>query len=53
MSSDPDKKNLTNDEFLDKHIAKSIKVSDKDIDGFIKGRGRMITDDNHIYEGDY
>jgi protein-disulfide isomerase len=38
MTTDPDKKNLSNDEFLDKHIAKGIKVSDKDIDAFIKER---------------
>jgi protein-disulfide isomerase len=38
MNQDPDKKNLTNDEFLDKHIAKSVKVTDAQVDAFIKER---------------
>lgn len=38
MNQDPDKKNLTNDEFLDKHIAKGIKISDSEIEKFIKDR---------------
>ncbi|MFZ4714601.1 MAG: DsbA family protein [Bacteriovoracaceae bacterium] len=38
MASEPEKKNMTNDEFMDKHIAKNIKISDKEIDAFIKER---------------
>lgn len=38
MNQDPDKKNLSNDEFLDKYIAKNIKVSDADVEKFIKER---------------
>jgi len=38
MNQDPDKKNLTNDEFLDKHIAKSLKITDAQVDAFIKER---------------
>jgi protein-disulfide isomerase len=38
IESDPKKKNLTNDQFLDKYIAKSISVSNKDIQKFIKQR---------------
>lgn len=38
MNQDPDKKNLTNDEFLDKHIAKSVKITDAQVDAFIKER---------------
>jgi protein-disulfide isomerase len=36
MTNHPDKKNLSNDEFLDKIIAKNLKISDKSIDAFIK-----------------
>jgi protein-disulfide isomerase len=36
MDKDPNKKNLSNDEYLDKYIAKGVNVSDKDIDAFIK-----------------
>jgi protein-disulfide isomerase len=35
MEADPNKKGLTNDQFLDKYIASSIKIADKDIDTFI------------------
>ena len=38
MNSDPAKKDLTNDEFLDKHIAKNIKITDAEIEKFIKDR---------------
>jgi protein-disulfide isomerase len=38
MAQDSDKKNLTNDEFLDKFIAKNIKVTDADVEKFIKDR---------------
>jgi protein-disulfide isomerase len=38
MNQDPDKKGLTNDEFLDKYIAKNIKISDADVEKFIKDR---------------
>jgi len=38
MNQDPDKKGLTNDEFLDKHIAKTVKVTDAQIEAFIKER---------------
>lgn len=38
MNQDPDKKNLTNDEFLDKHIAKNVKVTDAQVNAFIKER---------------
>lgn len=38
MNQDPDKKNLSNDEFLDKHIAKGVKVTDAEIEKFIKDR---------------
>lgn len=36
MDKDPRKKGLSNDEYLEKYIAKNVKVSDKDIDAFIK-----------------
>lgn len=36
MDKDPNKKNLSNDEYLDKYIAKNIKVGEGDIDAFIK-----------------
>jgi protein-disulfide isomerase len=35
MSKDPNKKGLSNDEYMDKVIAKGLKISDKDIDAFI------------------
>ena len=38
MAKDPNKKNLSNDEFLNQVIAKSIKVSDADIEKFVKDR---------------
>jgi protein-disulfide isomerase len=38
MNSDPDKKGLSNDEFLDKFIAKNIKISDAEVEKFIKDR---------------
>ncbi len=38
MAKDPNKKNLTNDEFLNQIIAKSIKVTDVEIEKFIKDR---------------
>lgn len=38
MNQDPDKKGLTNDEFLDKHIAKAVKVTDAQVEAFIKER---------------
>ena len=38
MSQDPNKKNLTNDEFLDKYISKNQKVTDADVEKFIKDR---------------
>lgn len=38
MNQDPDKKNLTNDEFLDKHIAKNVKITDAQVEAFIKER---------------
>lgn len=38
MNKDSDKKNLSNDEFLDKKIAKNIKISDAEIEKFIKER---------------
>jgi protein-disulfide isomerase len=38
MSKDPNKKNLSNDEFLAKYIAKDIKVADKEIEKFIVDR---------------
>lgn len=36
MDKDPNKKNLTNDEYMDKYIAGGVKVTDKDVDAFIK-----------------
>lgn len=36
MDKDPNKKGLSNDEYLEKYIAKGIKVSEQDIDAFIK-----------------
>jgi protein-disulfide isomerase len=36
MDKDPRKKGLSNDEFLEKHIAKSITISEKEIEAFIK-----------------
>lgn len=38
MNQDPNKKGLTNDEFLNKYIAKDVKVSEADIEKFIKER---------------
>lgn len=38
MNQDPDKKGLSNDEFLDKHIAKSVKITDAQVEAFIKER---------------
>ena len=38
MNQDPNKKGLSNDEFLNKYIAKDIKVSDADMEKFIKER---------------
>ncbi len=38
MSDDPRKKNLSNDQYLEKYIHKNIKISKKEIDGFIKDR---------------
>jgi protein-disulfide isomerase len=36
MDKDPRKKGISNDEFLEKHIAKEVVISDKEIDAFIK-----------------
>lgn len=36
MDKDPRKKGLSNDEFLEKHIAKEVVISEKEIDAFIK-----------------
>lgn len=36
MDADSRKKNMSNDEFLEKYIAKNVKVTDKEIDAFIK-----------------
>jgi protein-disulfide isomerase len=36
MDKDPNKKNLSNDEYMDKYIAKGVSVSEKEIDAFIK-----------------
>ena len=36
MDQDPKKKGMTNDEYMDKYIAGSVKISEKDIDAFIK-----------------
>ena len=47
MESDPRSKNLSNDEYLDKYIAKGVKVSDKAIQGFIKERK---IPENHVNE---
>lgn len=38
MNQDPNKKNISNDEFLDKFIAKNLKVTDAEIEKFIKER---------------
>ncbi len=38
MAQDPDKKGMSNDDFMSKIIAKEIKISDKDIESFIKER---------------
>jgi protein-disulfide isomerase len=38
MNQDPNKKGLTNDEFLNKYIAKNVKVSDAEMEKFIKER---------------
>lgn len=38
MNQDSNKKNLTNDEFLNKYIAKDLKVTDADVEKFIKDR---------------
>jgi len=39
MNAHPEKKNLTNDEFLEKVIAKDIKISSAEVDKFVKERG--------------
>lgn len=36
MDKDPRKKGLSNDEFLEKHIASSVSISEKEIQAFIK-----------------
>ena len=36
MAQDPNKKGLTNDEYMDKYIAKNAKVTDADINAFVK-----------------
>jgi protein-disulfide isomerase len=36
MDKDPRKKNLSNEEFLDKYISSNVKITDKEIDAFIK-----------------
>lgn len=36
MAADPRKKGLTNDQYMDKYIAKAVKVSDQDIQKFVK-----------------
>ena len=36
MDADPQKKGLTNDQYMDKFIAKSVNVSDQDIQKFVK-----------------
>lgn len=36
MDKDPNKKNMTNDQYMDKYIAGNVKISEKDIDAFIK-----------------
>ncbi|MBC76338.1 MAG: hypothetical protein CME64_10015 [Halobacteriovoraceae bacterium] len=36
MAQDPAKKGLTNEEYMDKHIAKGVKVSESDINSFVK-----------------
>jgi protein-disulfide isomerase len=38
MNQDPNKKSLTNDQFLDQFIAKGIKISDAEVEKFIKDR---------------
>lgn len=38
MNQDPNKKGLSNDEFLAKYIAKDVKVTDAEIEKFIKDR---------------
>lgn len=38
MNQDPNKKDLSNDDFLNKYIAKDVKVSDAEIEKFIKDR---------------
>lgn len=35
MNADPNKKGLSNDEYMEKYIAKGVKVSQKDIDDFV------------------
>ncbi len=39
MKNDPNKKGLSNDEYLEKYISKDFKPSQKEIDEFIKNRG--------------
>lgn len=38
MNQDPQKKGLTNDQYLDQFIAKNIKITDQDVEKFIKDR---------------
>jgi len=45
MTADPRKKGISNDEFLEKYIAKSIKVTKNQVEKFIKKRG---IPDQHI-----
>lgn len=45
MKDHPGKKDLTNDQFLEKYITKDIKISDSDFKAFVKKRG---IPDSHI-----
>lgn len=38
MNADPNKKGLSNDQFLDQYIAKTVKITDAEIEKFIKDR---------------
>lgn len=36
MKNDPKKKGLTNDQYMDQHIAKNVKISKKEVDKFVE-----------------
>ncbi len=51
MAADPRKKGMSNDEFLDKHIATEIKIKKEEIDAFIKKRQIPAEHINDVLKG--